>query len=125
MDVAITRAEGVLPSAESEAFLTRHGVALAHFAKVAAAIPGTVLVTGPADRVVADLGLPPPSVRFDILTAVVQLGTVTQRLPRFASAVAQRMTELEPGQVVIVLLLPEGSGVVVASFALESAGGDA
>lgn len=125
MDVAITRTPGVLPSAESEAFLARHAVALAHFAEVATAIPGTVLVTGPADRVVTDLGLPPPSVRFDILTAVMQAQDVAARLPRFASVLTQRMAELEPGQVVIILLLlPEGSGLVVASFALES-GGDA
>lgn len=124
MDVAITRTPGVLPSAEGEAFLARHAVALARFAEVATAIPGTVLVTGPADRVVAGLGLPPPSVRFDILTAVMPVQAVAARLPRFASVLTQRMAELEPGQVVIILLLPEGAGLVVASFALES-GGDA
>jgi hypothetical protein len=74
-----------------------------------------------AAHVVAHLGLPPPPMRIDILTAVVQLQTAAARLPAFASVLTQRMAELQPGQVVIVLLLPEGSGVVVASFALEDA----
>ena len=121
MDVAITRAPGVLPSADGEAFLARHALMLAQFAQVASSLPGALLVSGPAAHIVAHLGLPPPPMRIDILTAVVQLQTAAARLPAFASVLTQRMAELQPGQVVIVLLLPEGSGVVVASFALEDA----
>lgn len=121
MEIAITRAPGVLPSADGEAFLARHALMLAQFAKVATSLPGTLLVSGPTAHVVESLGLPPPPMRIDILTAVVQLQTAAARLPAFASVLTQRMAELQPGQVVIVLLLPEGSGVVVASFALEDA----
>ena len=119
MEIAITHAPGVLPSADGEAFLARHGLMLAQFAQVASSLPGALLVSGPTAQVVAHLGLPPPPTRIDILTAVIHHQAAAARLPACASVLTRRMAELQPGQVVIVLLLPEGSGVVVASFALE------